>query len=225
MTEKEYKQCISQALCPEYNALLSGFASEHVFSPEFEKQMNKLIKRRNKPYYTLVNTLGKRVAVIILAFVLVSFTTVMSVEALRKPLLDFITNIFTSHSQIISDPDESKDYPNTIQSKYGITKGVEGYEISYKAETTQRRSFEYKKEERIITFEQCTVDSFNVYTNTQDAQTEHIDINGCDAMGWFDIHNYYHLIWNNGEYVIDTMSNIGKDKLIEIAKFVQKVEK
>ena len=44
-------------------------------------------------------------------------------------------------------------------------------------------------------------------------------------MGWVDNNKYYHLIWNNGEYVIDfRSSNIGKDELIEIAKSVQKVE-
>ena len=117
MTENEYKQCIAEALCPEYNALLMGNTVEHIFSLEFEKQMDKLIKRRRKPYYSMVNTVGKRVAVIILAFFIVSFTTVMSVEALRKPFLKFITNMFSTHSEIKSDSDDSKEYPKAIESK------------------------------------------------------------------------------------------------------------
>ena len=35
MTEKEYKSCISEALCPEYNAMLSMYQTENVFSQEF----------------------------------------------------------------------------------------------------------------------------------------------------------------------------------------------
>ncbi|MBQ9870001.1 MAG: DUF4367 domain-containing protein [Ruminococcus sp.] len=224
MTEKEYKQCIAQALCPEYEAMLCGITSEHTFSHGFEKQMDKLIKRRGKPYYSLVNTVGKRVAVIILAFVMVSFTTVMSVEALRKPFISFITNMFSSHSEIRSDPDDSKQYPATIESKYDITEGVDGYKVILEEQYDNNRTLDYSKDNIVVSFEQHIVDDFDMHTNTEGATIEHIDINGHEAIGWFDNHNYYHMIWNNGEYVIVISSNIGRNELIGIAKSVQKVE-
>ena len=224
MTEKEYKSCISGALCSEYNAMLSVYQTEHIFSSEFEKRMDKLIKCRRKPYYSIVNTVGKRVAVVILAFVMVSFTTVMSVDALRKPFFSFITNMFSTHSEIKSDPDDSKEYPKAIESKYGITKGIDGYEVIYEEQHENNRALDYSKDNIIVSFEQRVVDGFTGYYNTEDAAIEHIDINGHDAMGWLDNNKYYHLIWNNGEYVIELGSNIGKDELIEIAKSVQKVE-
>ena len=142
MTEKEYKQCISQALCPEYDQMVSDVSSEHTFSPGFEKQMNKLIKSRRKPYYSIVNTVGKRVAVVILAFVMVSFTTVMSVDALRKPFFSFITNMFSTHSEIKSDSDDSKEYPKAIESKYGITKGIDGYEVIHEEQYDNNRTLD-----------------------------------------------------------------------------------
>ena len=224
MTEKEYKQCIAQALCPEYEELLSEETVEHTFSPEFEGQMDKLIKRRRKPYYSIINTVGKRVAVIILAFFIVSFTTVMSVEALRKPFLKFITNMFSTHSEIKSDSDDSKEYPKTIESKYDITNGVNGYGRDVLCDESSKVSLHYSLGDNLIEFEQRVVDGFTGYYNTEDAAIEHIDINGHDAMGWLDNHNYYNLIWNNGEYVIVISSNISKSELIEMAKSVQKVE-
>lgn len=224
MTEKEYKQCIAQALCPEYEGLLSEEVVEHTFSPEFEEQMDKLIKRRRKPYYSMINTVGKRVAVIILVFFIVSFTTVMSVEALRKPFLKFITNMFSTHSEIKSDPDDSKEYPKTIERKYGITKGIEDYTKSVEEQRSDVIFIDYTNGKNVISFEQHVVDGFAGYYNTEDATIEHIDINGHDAIGWIDNHNYYTLIWNNGEYVIEISSNIGKYELIETAKSVQKVE-
>lgn len=224
MTENEYKQCIAEALCPEYNALLMGNTVEHIFSLEFEKQMDKLIKRRRKPYYSMVNTVGKRVAVIILAFFIVSFTTVMSVEALRKPFLKFITNMFSTHSEIKSDSDDSKEYPKTIKNKYDITEGINGYSRDVLRDKNTEVSLHYSQGDNLIEFEQHIVEGFDIYANTEGATIAHIDINGHDAIGWYDNQNYYHLIWNNGEYVIDLGSNIGKDKLIETAKSVQKVE-
>ena len=224
MTEKEYKQCIAQALCPEYESMFCGITSEHTFSPGFEKQMDKLIKRRKKPYYSLVNTVGKRVAVVILAFVMVSFTTVMSVDALRKPFISFITNMFSSHSEIRSDPEDSKQYPATIESKYDITEGVDGYSREITLDNNSEVNLLYSQGDNSIELEQHIVDGFTGYYNTEGAAIEHIDINGHDAIGWFDNHNYYHLIWNNGEYVIVISSNIGRSELIGIAKSVQKVE-
>ncbi len=224
MTEKEYKQCIAQALCSEYESMLCGITSEHTFSHGFEKQMDKLIKRRKKPYYSLVNTVGKRVAVIILAFVMVSFTAVMSVDALRKPFISFITNMFSSHSEIRSDPEDSKQYPATIESKYDITEGVDGYSRDIMLYNNSEINLLYSQGDNSIELEQHIVDGFTGYYNTEGAAIEHIDINGHDAIGWFDNHNYYHLIWNNGEYVIVISSNIGRNKLIGIAKSVQKVE-
>ena len=48
--------------------------------------------------------------------------------------------------------------------------------------------------------------------------------NGNDAVGWLDNHDYYTLIWNNGEYVIEINSNLDKTQLIEIARSVQKAQ-
>ena len=38
----EYKECIAQTLCPEYDAMLSEATDEHVFSAEFEKEIQSL---------------------------------------------------------------------------------------------------------------------------------------------------------------------------------------
>ena len=42
MNRADYKKCIAEALCPEYDAMLSGATDEHVFSAEFEKEMQSL---------------------------------------------------------------------------------------------------------------------------------------------------------------------------------------
>ena len=59
--------------------------------------------------------------------------------------------------------------------------------------------------------------------NTENAETTAIDINGNEAVYFYDNHNYSHIIWDNGDYIIDISSNIDKNALISIAKSVEKV--
>lgn len=68
--------------------------SAHTFSPRFERKMSALISRRKKPYYYLVNTVGKQVAVVILVILLTLSGTVFSVKALREPVVNFFIEIY-----------------------------------------------------------------------------------------------------------------------------------
>lgn len=224
MTEKEYKECIAAVLCPEYEAMLNAAPENgHQFSESFEKNMRKLIRRRRKPYYRFINTAGKRVAVIALAFLTISFTTVMSVEALRTPFLDFIMSIFSNHSEV-RGIDNSGDYPERIESTYAITYDLSDYHIIRNFDDDNEHIVYYSHNDLIIEFNQSVVKFYNQNYNTEDTETKQITINGHEAIFYLDNHGYNILIWNNGEYIIDIESNLSKDALIEIAKSVQKVE-
>ena len=224
MTEAEYRECIGEVLLPKYHKILEEASDEHEFSPRFEKRMQKLIRRRRIPYFKMINTVGKRVAVFAVTFLIISMTTVMSVKALREPFLYFIMSIFTTHSTVSTVSQTDKDYPAAINDKYTITYDLSGFELVYSNEDQIYIRLDYKNNDIMIMFSQTVVSEYQANINTEGAEIEHIDVNGHDAIGFEDNNGYYHLIWNNGEYIIDLGSNIGKDVLIEIAKSVQKVE-
>ena len=225
MSEKEIlKEAIGRTLIPEYHQIMDDASDDYEFSPRFQKRMDKLIRRRRKPYYRFINTAGKRVAVIALAFLTISFTTVMSVEALRTPFLDFIMSIFSDHSEV-RGIDDSGNYPETIENLYEIMYDMSDYHIIASDQTERHRIIDYQNDNSIIYFSQNTVNDYHMNYNTENAEIEHIDINGHDAIGFEDNNGYYSLIWNNGEYIIDLGSDLGKNALIDIAKTVQKVEK
>ena len=225
VTENEIlKAAIGRTLIPEYDQILENASDEHDFSPRFEKRMQKLIRRRRRPYFKMINTAGKRVAVFAVTFLIISMTTVMSVKALREPFLDFIMSIFTDHSTVSTVSQTDKDYPAAINDRYTITYDLSGYELVYSNEDQIYIRSDYKNNDIMIMFSQIVVSEYQANINTEGAEIEHIDINGHDAIGFEDNNGYYTLIWNNGEYIIDLGSNIGKDALIKIAKSVQKVE-
>lgn len=224
MKNDNFKKALYDSLIPEFsNMLPDANEDEHVFSINFEKKMQKLIKRRNKPYYKIINTVGKRVACIIVIVLIASSVTVLSVDALRNAVADFFVSIYEKFSTVQS-ADEDKSAPATIDDIYAITYNLDEYKIYYEDNTEYRRSISYIKDDVVINFSQYTKDMYDKNVNTEDAEISTIEINGTEAIMFLDNQNYYHIIINSDDYVFGIGSNAGKDILIDIAKSVQKVE-
>ncbi|MBR4554856.1 MAG: DUF4367 domain-containing protein [Ruminococcus sp.] len=219
------REAIEKAIIiPEQQEFESVVPSEHTFSDKFVKRSVALIKRQKRSYYPLICTSARRVACIIAAFFIVSMTTVLSVDALRKPFFDFIVSIFTDHSEVDMNSSDMTSAPDKIEDKYEITSGLEGYTVSYISETDNMRIIVYEDKKNTIRFRQYTMNFGTANVNTEDAETEHIDINGIDSLIWTDNTGSSHIMWTNGEYVFNIEANDSQIALIEIAKSVQKVE-
>ena len=221
MDRAEFGKIIYDVMIDEYDELLVENV-EHEFSPEFEKRMEKLINRRQKPYFRMINTVGKRVACIAACAFIVSSASLMSVDAVREAFLGFVLNIFEDHSDI-SFEDDGK-HPDTIQDIYEITYDISGFHIDFDDEGDKSRTIVYTNNNNEITFMQYTQKSFNLGINTEDAVISHIDINGFDAIYYCDNHNYHTLIWDNGQYIFYISSNLSKEETVSIAESVKKVE-
>ena len=224
MTNEVFRKAIGEALHPEFAAMIPEH-SEHIFSEKFERKMEKLIRRRRKPYYSLISTGLRRTACIIVMFLVVSFTTIMSVEALRKPFLDFLSSIFSDHTTIESVLDLDGDYPETIEERYEITEGLEDYVIVNEEVSSVYHSVYYdnKRNDSIIVLRQRTIDDYINNINTENRTMNSIIIDEYDAIS-FENQGYQTLIWNNGKYIMELSSTIGQNALITMAKSVKKVE-
>ncbi len=221
MADKKFKRAIFEVLTQEYNSVIPP-ASEHTFSPEFERKMQKLISRREKPYYMLINTVVKRVACIILAVIIISTMTVVNVEALRNAFRDFFVNIFEKFSIVQSA--DNDNFPETIEDIYEITYDLCGFTKEVWVDTDLDRRTRYTKDGYCVRFNQAVKSFFDERINTEDAVISTITVNGHEAMYYCDNHDYDTIIWDNGDYIFILSANVGKDELIEIAKSVQKVE-
>lgn len=221
MANEKFKQALTEALMPEYEIDVP-FNEEHTFSPKFEKKMKKLISRRNKPYYKIINTAGKRTACAAMLIIVASSVTIMNVDALKNAFSDFFINIYEKFSTV--QPVEDDSAPTTLEEIYEITYNINDFKIVYNEENEYIRDIVYAKDDIAIYFKQCTKNMYNPDINTEDAEILTIDINGHEAIYFIDNNDYCHIIWDNGDYIISIGSNIGENILIEIAKSVQKVE-
>lgn len=64
ITNEIFKRAIFEALTQEYENSIPD-TEKHSFSQKFEKEMSKLIKRREKPYYKMINTSEKEQLVLL----------------------------------------------------------------------------------------------------------------------------------------------------------------
>lgn len=213
-------RAIAAALISEYkNSVPDG--SEHEFSEEFEKKMNKLIKKRNLPFYMLINTAGKRIAGIAIGIIVALSAAVISIEALREGFVDFITMIFGDHSVVCSV--ETENAPEIIEEIYGITADMSGYEVIFEEHGAYTIHIGYAKDNNVIIFKQY-IKNKEINYNTENSEILSVDINGREAIYYLDKHNYHNIIWDNGYYTFFLSSDISKDELISLAESVEKTE-
>ena len=223
MYDDNFRKALFDALTPEYKQILDDASDTHEFSVEFEKKMQKLIKLRNKPYYKIINTVGKRVACIVVIVLLASSVTVLSVDALRNAVADFFVNIYEKFSTVQS-VNEDKTAPTTIEDIYAITYDLSDYDVIYEEKDNYSYNITYIKDDVVIDFLQYTNDMYDQNVNTENAEISTISITSKEAIIFLDNQSYHHLIWDNGDYILNIRSNIDEDALICIAESVQKVE-
>ena len=221
MNENNLKRALTELMYKEADELMLENVP-YEFSAEFEKRMSKLIKRRRKPYFRMINTVGKRAACIALAIFIASATTVMSVEALRNAVFNFFISIFSTHSDITAVDDDR--HPDTIEDIYEITYDISDYNIDFESNTDRRRIISYMKNDNEILFEQFVNDAFNMRANTEGTVISHIIINGYDIMYYYDNHNHHTFVWDNGQYTLFLSTNLNKKEAMDIVSSIKKVE-
>lgn len=222
MAENNFEKALYDALSPEYETAMQDVDNEHEFSPKFEKKMKKLINRRNKPYYRMINTVGKRVACAAVMVLVSSSVMIMNVDALKNAFSNFFVSTYEKFSTV--QPIEDDTFPTTLEEIYEITYNINDFEIIDNEEDEYRRDIFYLKDDTVIYFSQETKNKYNHDVNTENAEILTIDINGNEAIYFIDNNDYCHIIWDNGDYIISLGSNIDENALIQMAKSVQKVE-
>ena len=209
--------------------LLDEYAKEiecdegHEFSEKFEREANKLISRRKKPYFRMINTVGKRVACVAAILLIGTFTTVMNVEAARSAIAEFFIGVYEKFSTFISADNDNKA-PEKIEQLYEITDGLEGFVVNWEITDDFNHNITYLNDPYIIDFKQSVKSAYDANWNTEDTTVESIMIDEYEAVYFCDNHNYHHLLWSTDDYVFSISTNVGKNALIDMSNSVQKVE-
>ncbi len=192
-------------------------------SERFEIKMQRLVKKRQKPLWNCVNTAGKRVASVTIAFVLM-FTLSLSVEAVRSSLLELIIQIGEDFSNVYVDNSSDSDLPQIIEEKYLPTYIPEGYEVSKVEDNVNILRYEYiNSEGNFIEYNQAPIVGSSFGVNTEDSELVPILINGCEGFYCETKTNANVVFWNTDEYMFFIIADnvVSLDELIIIAESIE----
>lgn len=194
------------------------------FSEEFERKMQKLINRQKKFYYYWFNTVGKRVAAIILVLLLSLTTITFSVKALREPVIRFIVETYEKFSSIVfvNDKSEEDTIIDFTFEKVNPAYIPSGYVKDSEMDAVSIYQARYFNSDRTSTFlyMQAINDEGIIQANTEGIIYENIRINNIDGVIYSNKGNNT-VIFNTDEYVFTIIGTISKEELVKIAESIK----
>lgn len=142
----------------------------------------------------------------------------LSVKAIREMIFDFITNIFSDHSVVTAESGTEIGYPETIEKEYYISELPDGFILGNTIRNDVSINISFLNDDKYILFSQYTK---SVYEETFDneksgfekicdeTEQEYLMIStGADIS----------FIWDNGEYVLQIVSNLNKEDTLKMCK-------
>lgn len=167
----------------------------------------------------MINSVGKRIAIFIVTVFIATFMTILSVDALRNNVFDFLVNIYEDFIAIFYNNSLEDNSDKKIEEIYVPQYLPEGFEIilNDNRKTVVLQIYSDAKDNRII-FEQI-VYSIELIVDTENREYENIDINGNTGLFYID-RGINHLIWNDSKYNFQLKAPISKEEMIKIAESI-----
>lgn len=190
------------------------------FSSSFEQKMRKLLRRREASYWPLVSSVGRRVAMLVLAFLLAS-SCLMSVEAIRVPVVHFFVEVYETFSRISFEGDEGAGAsPETIEELYLPSEIPEGFVLSESLQDSNLRLYYFVDHEDFIEWGQyCKGGTHHV--DTEGTRAEEITLNGVTYL-YYSNKGIQNVIWEESGYVFSCAGTLSRETLFMILQSAQK---
>ena len=227
MMDKLLDEVIKEAAIQASEEMGARYAAEYddgedvEFSEEYKAKKAKLLNQYNKELFRkklLRNS--KRIAIIIIGFLIVSGITIFSVEAFRVRFLNMIIDTkqthskinFTENGDVLKEGDITLDY---IPENFKFEKSNSNEDMVFLRFSDNNNFFSIMITEYDPEFE------WDNGFNTEDIQHNQIEIKG-NLGAYVSRDNLNTLTWHDSNYVYTLSGNIEKNEVIKIAENVKK---
>lgn len=174
MTREELQRAFREVAEMEFADIPSEEEINISFSSKFTTKMEKLIMRQKKALWNYVNTLQKRVAIVVL--IMFSFVVITCAnEEIRASMLQWCKEVYNEYTYYYFKGDTTKE----ITYKYQLTMIPEGFEVVDEIDEKNWRVMRYEnKEGSIIVFEQNITEDYDYTMDNERLEWSTAIING-----------------------------------------------
>lgn len=197
---------------------------EHTFSPAFERNMARLIKTQRRPGHALVSTRPRRAALALAAMLVLMTSLMLTVSALREPVLRLIVVAQEKYSDVSYD--NTENLPNTLETLFAPTKLPRGYRLD-ETQTIDYETF-YQliycgDADAEIIYKQIVIAGTRMTIDTEGVETQRVLVGGREGI-YYSNKGFQSVIWDDGQYSYALMGKVTKAQLLRAARSLRAVE-
>lgn len=191
------------------------------FSDEFNRKMEKLLKRVRYDSTHIVSWATRKIIVIAAALTL-AIAGMMSVSAIREPIIEIITEIYDGFVELFFEGDTT----NKITYQYSLSEIPEGFVETQRISNDSVNIIQYENanENKIIEVAQSVTENYDIGLDNEKGHYEKYEVNG-DTVNIYvsDIGGSYYAFWTKDSYYMSLIfsGTTTIDELIEIINTIQ----
>ena len=185
-------------------------------SEKFERRMKRLLRRADKIYYPIVNTLAKRVACVVLSLLTLLSATTLSVKALREPFFQFVAETYEAFTELLFPHNSTASAFLPLAPAYI----PEGYSELSRTTDHVSNTITYRSSDgKVFDYMQMIDDGgLSTSVDTENALTEKIMLSDTVEALLVEKNGYRQLIFRYSGSVFQFVGQIPKEELLRCAR-------
>lgn len=221
MTREDLFNALREVASEEFAHIPNEEDIEYEFSERFNKKMDKLFKKIERNYTYPTVKISKRIITVIAA-VLIIFAGLMSVSAIREPIVNFVLEFFEEHIDFGFSGDVSQE----IEYEYGFSEIPEGFELTVKNNEGGTVYTEYTNTHTgdIIILTQSITDGNSLSVDNEHGNTSVEQIGETPVFLYDGIEqDYFQASWTYETYslILIYYGDIEKESFLELVKSIK----
>ncbi|MBO5312835.1 MAG: hypothetical protein J6B29_02605 [Clostridia bacterium] len=195
------KQALMRAELEELERFRSLPKPEPKYTDDFKSNIRKLAEKRKTLLWKATKTVSRRVAVVLVA-VFVTLCLMMSISAIRTPIVNFFVNVYENFIGIFVENDEKRTTPESIENISLPSYMMNGYSLEDSISYGKDAESFWSNEEGdvIILYQQIIRDGLQFTINNENMDFQEEILNGT-TIHYASDGDYYQIYWSDEIFI------------------------
>ena len=195
-----------------------------IFSEKYKLEMRKLINGYKKCVQSTNKVISKRL-VGVLAAILITLTLMMSISAIREPIIKFIVNTYESFISIFAEEDNRVEPPEVIDRVNLPSYICNGYQLQNSENYEKLATTTWtNKDNFIIQLNQYILkDGLQAFLDNENLLYSILTTKLNNNIYYTDKNGYFNIVWTDDTYIYNLLCP-NSTEITEIEKIIESME-